>query len=253
MTSPNLPQNTRQVKYKVQKHTLDKTGRKSIKSTYMRFLLLLLLSFMTLSCTDAAGGDRVATARQHSMAGFGQHFGKPVFIRIIKEDWELELWVKEPDNTWHVLKTYEIEAMSGELGPKTAEGDEQAPEGFYRVYKSSLNPRSAYHLSFNIGYPNSYDRRLGRTGSYIMVHGSDVSIGCFAMTDPKIEEIYTLVNEAFKAGTTCVPVQVYPFRMTPERMQQEAGNKHIEFWQHLLPGWQYTETNKAPYPDKDNT
>ena len=207
---------------------------------------------MTLSCTDATAGDRVTTARQHVMTRLGQHFGKPVFIRIIKEDWELELWMKEPDNTWHILRIYEIEAMSGELGPKTAEGDEQAPEGFYRVYPRSMNPRSAYHLSFNIGYPNSYDRQLGRTGSFIMIHGGDESIGCFAMTDPIIEEIYTLVNEAFKAGTTCVPVQVYPFRMTPERMQQEADNRHIDFWNHLLPGWQHTENNNAPYPDKDN-
>ena len=218
----------------------------------MRILLLLLLSIMTISCTDASGSDRVATARQHVEASLGHHFGKPVFIRIIKEDWELELWIRETDKTWSILKTYEIEAMSGELGPKTAEGDEQAPEGFYRVYKSSMNPRSAYHLSFNIGYPNSYDRRLGRTGSFIMIHGGDDSIGCFAMTDPIIEEIYTLVNEAFKAGTTCIPVQVYPFRMTPERMQQEVGNKHIDFWKHLLPGWEYTETSKAPYLDKDN-
>ena len=218
----------------------------------MRILLLLLLSMMTISCTDASDRDRVATARQHVEASLGHHFGKPVFIRIIKEDWELELWIREADNSWRIIKTYEIEAMSGKLGPKTAEGDKQAPEGFYRVYKSSLNPRSAYHLSFNIGYPNSYDRRLGRTGSFIMIHGGDDSIGCFAMTDPVIEEIYTMVNEAFNAGTKCIPVQVYPFRMTSERMQAEQESKHIEFWQHLLPGWQYTETNKAPYPDKDN-
>ena len=218
----------------------------------MRILLLLLLSMMTISCTDASDRDRVATARQHVEASLGHHFGKPVFIRIIKEDWELELWIREADNSWRIIKTYEIEAMSGKLGPKTAEGDKQAPEGFYRVYKSSLNPRSAYHLSFNIGYPNSYDRRLGRTGSFIMIHGGDDSIGCFAMTDPVIEEIYTMVNEAFNAGTKCIPVQVYPFRMTSERMQAEQESKHIEFWQHLLPGWQYTETNNAPYPDKDN-
>ena len=74
----------------------------------MRFLFLLLLSFMTLSCTDATAGDRVTTARQHVMTRLGQHFGKPVFIRIIKEDWELELWMKEPDNTWHILRIYEI-------------------------------------------------------------------------------------------------------------------------------------------------
>ncbi len=207
---------------------------------------------MMIFCTDALGSDRVAAARQHVVAELGAHFGKPVFIRIIKEDWELELWVREADNSWRILRTYEIEAMSGEPGPKTAEGDEQAPEGFYRVYKSSLNPRSRYHLSFNIGYPNTYDKQLGRTGSFIMIHGGDESIGCFAMTDPKIEEIYTLVNEAFKADTKCIPVQVYPFRMTPERMQQEEGNEYIDFWNHLQPGWEYTETNQAPYPDKDN-
>ena len=218
----------------------------------MRILLLLLLSMMTISCTDASDRDRVATARQHVEASLGHHFGKPVFIRIIKEDWELELWIREADNSWRIIKTYEIEAMSGKLGPKTAEGDKQAPEGFYRVYKSSLNPRSAYHLSFNIGYPNSYDRRLGRTGSFIMIHGGDDSIGCFAMTDPVIEEIYTMVNEAFNAGTKCIPVQVYPFRMTSERMQAEQESEHIDFWNHLLPGWQYTESKKAPYPDKDN-
>lgn len=199
-----------------------------------------------------ADEPRVIQARQNVLPELELHFGKPVFIRIIKEDWELELWVKEPDNTWHILKTYEIEAMSGELGPKTAEGDEQAPEGFYRVVPGNMNPRSKFHLSFNIGYPNLYDRSLGRTGSFIMIHGGDESIGCFAMTDPIIEEIYTLVNEAFNAGTKCIPVQVYPFRMTSERMQTEQESKHIEFWQHLLPGWQYTETNKAPYPDKDN-
>ena len=88
--------------------------------------------------------------------------------------------------------------------------------------------------------------------AFIMIHGNIVSVGCFAMTNSRIEEIYTLVDEAFKAGAAYVPVQVYPFRMTDERMQKEAGNKHINFWQHLLPGWQYTETNKAPYPDKDN-
>ncbi len=212
-------------------------------------LTLLILPMITTSCD--ASGDRVATARQNVAPSLEEHFGKPVFIRIIKEDWELELWVQEPDATWQLLKVYEIAGMSGELGPKTREGDEQAPEGFYRVYPSSMNPRSRYHLSFNIGYPNNYDKSLNRTGSFIMVHGSDVSIGCFAMTDPGIEEIYTLVNEAFLAGSKSVPVQVYPFRMTPERMQQEAQNKHFSFWQHLLPGWQYTEENDAPYDDSD--
>lgn len=217
-----------------------------------RLLPLLLLMALPLTGTPCHGNDRVAEARQHVEAELKEHFGKPVFLRIIKEDYELELWLQEPDGKWLLFDTYEIAAMSGELGPKTKEGDEQAPEGFYRVLPRAMNPRSMYHLSFNIGYPNAYDRSLGRTGSYIMVHGSDVSIGCFAMTDPIIEEIYTLVNEAFRAGVKSVPVQVYPFRMTEERMQEEASHQHFEFWQHLLPGWQYTEQHKAPYEDSDS-
>ena len=215
-------------------------------------LLPLLMLPMFTGCEGAPPEQRVATARQNAEPELGEHFGKPVFIRIIKEDYELELWVQEPDNSWQLIKTYEIAGMSGELGPKTQEGDEQAPEGFYRVVPAAMNPRSSYHLSFNIGYPNAYDRRLGRTGSYIMVHGSDVSIGCFAMTDPVIEKIYTLVNESFKAGTAYIPVQIYPFRMTPERMAEEAQNSHYEFWQHLLPGWTFTEEHQAPYEDNDS-
>ena len=214
-----------------------------------RFILLILSLFMILPLH--AEEPRVTQARQRVQAGLGQHFGKPVFIRIIKEDYELELWLQDADGSWGIHKVYDIAAMSGDLGPKQAEGDEQAPEGFYRVVPGNMNPRSRFHLSFNIGYPNAYDRRLGRTGSFIMVHGGDESIGCFAMTDPCIEEIYTLVNEAFKAGIPNIPVQIYPFRMTPERMQEEAESEHIKFWQHLLPGWLHTESRHEPYPDAD--
>ena len=216
-------------------------------------IALIILSVIVMGIAPAqTTGDRVLDARNNVQSEFAEHFGKPVFIRIIKEDRDLELWVQESDKSWQILKSYHIFGMSGELGPKTAEGDEQAPEGFYRVYPHSMNPRSKFHLSFNIGYPNAYDRKLGRTGSFIMVHGDILSIGCFAMTDARIEEIYTMVNEAFKAGTVHVPVQVYPFRMTAERMLKERESEHFEFWQHLLPGWQHTETSCSPYPDSDN-
>ncbi len=190
---------------------------------------------------------RVELARKHVKGKLGTHFGKPVFLRIVKEDWLLELWVKEGKG-WRILKIYEIAAMSGEPGPKEAGGDEQAPEGFYAVVPGAMNPHSCYHLSFNIGYPNRYDRSLGRTGSYIMVHGGDCSIGCFAMTDPVIEEIYTMVNEYFRAGGTRVPVQIYPFEMTAERMKKEKASPHHAFWLYLQPGWQHTHDHNEPYP-----
>ncbi len=81
-----------------------------------------------------------------------------------------------------------------------------------------------------------------------MVHGGDCSIGCFAMTDPVIEEIYTMVNEYFRAGGTRVPVQIYPFEMTAERMKKEKASPHHAFWLYLQPGWQHTHDHNEPYP-----
>lgn len=221
----------------------------------MKKLLLLPALFLLMSpetqAVPAKEPPRVTTARKNVAPRLKQYFGRPVFIRIIKENALLELWLKK-DGAWKLFKTYRIAGMSGELGPKTARGDEQAPEGFYRVFPHSMNPYSNYHLSFNIGYPNKYDKKLGRTGSLIMVHGSNVSIGCFAMTDSGIEEIYTLINEAFRAGVPSVPVQIYPFRMTPERMNKEKKNIHYPFWKHLLPGWKHTEKRHEPYRDSDS-
>lgn len=215
------------------------------------FTLILSPVFIMTVCQQPPE-NRVTTARKHAEKEWAAHFGKPVFIRIIKDERLLELWLQEPANgLWKCHKSYTIAGMSGTTGPKTAEGDKQAPEGFYRVFPRSMNPHSKFHLAFNIGYPNRYDRELGRTGSFIMIHGSIWSVGCFAMTDAGIEEIYTLVNEAFNAGAKSVPVQIYPFRMTPERMDSERGHAQYTFWQHLYPGWLHTETQQAPYPDAD--
>lgn len=214
----------------------------------MRFLILAALMLTALSgCRPSDDIDRVSEAKKHVQPVFGHVFGCPVFLRIVKETRTLELRVQE-NGKWRLLKTYPILAMSGEAGPKTAEGDRQAPEGFYATTSALLNPRSKFHLAFNIGYPNAYDRSLGRTGSFIMVHGGERSIGCFAMGDPAIEEIYTMVHQALRAGQTAVPIQIYPFEMTPERMAQERNSPHYEFWQHLLPGWTHTATHHGPAP-----
>ncbi len=166
--------------------------------------------------------------------------GQPTFIRIFKETHELELWLKTADNTWKLFRDYPIAVFSGTLGPKTREGDMQAPEGFYTVTQKQLNPASSYHLSFNIGYPNTYDLTHQRTGSLIMVHGSNVSVGCFAMTDPLIEEIYLIVEAALKTSAT-VPIHIFPFRMTDERLQKASTSQHIDFWKNLRPAYDLFE------------
>ncbi|AKF26003.1 hypothetical protein YH65_07525 [Sulfurovum lithotrophicum] len=175
----------------------------------------------------------------------GAKSGDPVFIRIFKREAILDVWIKE-DGAYRFLKAYKVCAYSGRLGPKLKEGDRQAPEGFYSVTRSSLNPNSKFHLSFNLGYPNAYDRAYGRTGSYLMVHGNCVSIGCYAMTDEKIEEIYSLVEEALKKGQKKVQVHIYPFRMTKENMSAYSHYRWYSFWENLKEGYDYFEAEHLP-------
>ena len=196
-----------------------------------------------------AAAQRVSPALTEALQPHGASIGDPVFIRIVKEQRLCELWIKARDRQNYTLfKNYEIAGMSGTLGPKKQEGDMQAPEGFYSTCTGLLNPRSNYHLSFNIGYPNAYDTAQGYTGSFIMLHGKDVSIGCFAMTDPGIEEIYTLVTAALHAGQTSIPIQIYPFPMTEDNLHTHRNSPHIDFWRQLAPAWQYTEQHHAPAP-----
>ena len=175
--------------------------------------------------------------------------GNAAFIRIFKEENELELWMQAKQaSPYQLYAAWKVAARSGKLGPKLKEGDRQAPEGFYSVAKPQLNPNSDYHLAFNIGYPNVYDRAHQRTGSLIMVHGSNVSIGCFAMTDPVIEEIYLIVEAALNHGQERVPVHVFPFRMTEERMSKARTSKDewLGFWENLKEGYDLFESQKMP-------
>lgn len=135
--------------------------------------------------------------------------------------------------------------FSGRLGPKLKEGDQQSPEGFYKVSARQMNPNSTYHLSFNLGFPNKFDRANGRTGNYLMVHGNCVSIGCYAMTDEKIEEIYTLASAAFKNGQKRFQVHIFPFRMTEQNMQTHQKSEWLSFWKNLKQGYDFFETNKT--------
>ncbi|MDB6075616.1 MAG: protein containing YkuD domain [Verrucomicrobiaceae bacterium] len=180
-------------------------------------------------------------------AGF--KLGSPAYLRIFKESSELELWLQKPGATnYEKWKTYPIARWSGNLGPKQKEGDYQAPEGFYNVVPKRLNPASKYHLSFNIGYPNAYDTAHHRSGNLIMVHGKNVSIGCYAMTDPGIEEIYLIVEAALPDGQTEVPVHCFPFRMTEERMAQAKTDSSpwLGFWNELRPAYLAFEAAHVP-------
>jgi murein L,D-transpeptidase YafK len=172
--------------------------------------------------------------------------GSPVFIRIFKSSYELELWMMSSKGYFEHFKTYIICHFSGGLGPKLKEGDRQSPEGFYLVDKDQLNPWSSQHLAFNIGYPNEYDRHHRRTGSAIMVHGKCVSTGCFAMTNYNIEQIYTLVDAAIKGGQQAFWVHVFPFRLTRKNLAAHSHSRWHPFWTQLKKGFDLFEYYRTP-------
>jgi len=219
-------------------------------------LFVLLMSVITVQCAPPSSKraeevrGRVGPILKRELAAKGLDYGAPVFMRVFKESRELEVWVEHRDGKFRLFKTYAIAAFSGSLGPKLAEGDGQAPEGFYHVPTKMMHPTSSYHLAFNLGYPNAYDRAHGRTGSFLMVHGNRVSIGCYAMTDARIEEIYTLADAALRKGQTFFRVHCFPFRMTAERLAKVTKKeaKWGAFWANLKAGYDYFETHGVP-PD----
>jgi len=170
----------------------------------------------------------------------------PIVVRIFKQESELEIWKRDRSGRYAHLKTYPMCRWSGTLGPKKKIGDRQAPEGFYHVTANMLNPRSQYHLSFNLGYPNALEAALGFSGEALMVHGACSSSGCYAMTDEGVSEIYAVAREAFKGGQRVFQVQAYPFRMTAANMAQYSGDPNYAFWQNLKQGYDLFEKTRQP-------
>ncbi|YCM45069.1 murein L,D-transpeptidase family protein [Verrucomicrobiaceae bacterium 227] len=195
---------------------------------------------------ERAVAEKVTPTLKEEVAEMGLKWGTPVFIRAFKQERVLELWLQKKDRKFELFRTYPIAAASGELGPKLKEGDRQVPEGFYFVPPSRMNPQSDFHLSFNIGYPNPYDLAHDRTGTYIMVHGSNISVGCLAMTDEKIEEIYTLCDAAHQNGQKFFRIHIFPFRMTNDEMTKHRENPWFSFWLNLQTGFQWFEERKIP-------
>lgn len=208
-----------------------------------RIALAASLALALAACQDdnlSRGSTRhlapIPPAAMALMSAKGMSKDDPILIRAYKKESELEIWKRGSNGKYALLKTYPICRWSGQLGPKTREGDRQVPEGFYTVTPAQMNPNSSYYLSFDTGYPNAFDRSLGRNGGDIMVHGSCSSRGCFAMTDQNIAEIYSIAREAFASGQRGFQFQSYPFRMTAENLAKHRLDPNITFWKNLKEG-----------------
>lgn len=230
-------------------------GKMKSLIVYALFALIVVASILALptvyrlatrSPADIAEvRQRVEPNLKSDLAAAGLELGQAAFIRIFKEEHELEVWLQQGQR-FVLFRTYDICNYSGALGPKLKEGDRQSPEGFYAVDLSALNPNSSYHLSFNLGFPNDFDQANQRTGSFLMVHGDCVSVGCYAMTDAGIEEIYLIVEAALLNGQENVDVHAFPFRMTEERLNSEQTSIWFGYWQNLKTGYDLFERTHVP-------
>jgi len=182
---------------------------------------------------------------EQRLATRGIEPGSPVFIRIFKAEAELELWM-EVGQRFELFATYPICNWSGTLGPKLTEGDKQSPEGLYVVSARQLRQSTRWRRSLDLGFPNTYDRTLRRTGSDLLIHGGCTSEGCFAMTDPVIDEIFWLSDTALEEGQRRIQVHAFPFRMTPEKLAAQAGSEWHGFWSNLKEAYDLFERTRRP-------
>lgn len=215
---------------------------------------LLVATLMVAGCNGSTTFEDVSPQANKQlppkilaqMKAKGMPRNSPVMARVFKEEGKVEIWKQKTSGRYDLIAQYDICKWSGKLGPKFIEGDRQAPEGFYSVRPHQMNPKSNYHLAFNMGYPNAYDRAHGRTGSNLMVHGACSSSGCYSMTDAQIEQIYAFGRDAFQGGQTEFQIQAFPFRMTPANMARYRGDPNYEFWKMLKEGYDHFEITKVP-------
>jgi murein L,D-transpeptidase YafK len=215
---------------------------------------VFVLCFVAVSLAACAGikpgnakaNQPIPQELLNKIASVGSSPGAPMMVRIFKQSNELEVWKQGSGGSFKLVKTYEICAWSGGLGPKVKEGDRQSPEGFYTITPGLMNPNSNYYLAFNTGFPNKFDRAWGRTGSDLMVHGDCSSRGCYSMTDQSIAEIYAMARETFAGGNPSFQLQIFPFRMTVANLAKNADNQNMSFWKDIKEGYDRFEMTKTP-------
>jgi murein L,D-transpeptidase YafK len=207
-----------------------------------QFILFFLLALTLLPASASVNPDKLSptlTPAKQSLAG------RPVYLRIFKEESQVELYVLR-NKRYQLVETYPICRYSGGLGPKKRENDLRSPEGFYQTDANSLNPNSRFHLSFNIGYPNPFDASHGYTGNLLMIHGGCVSEGCYAIGDNNIEELFYFINQAINHGQETVDIHIFPFKMSESNLSRHRLSEHYDFWRQLKPAFDYFEKNKMP-------
>lgn len=224
----------------------------------MKLSTALMASFLVTTtfisgCQETATLPQIGKATQElpkklqdKMVAKNMEKYSPILVRVFKEESVVEIWKQTRSGKYDLIASYDICKWSGKLGPKYMEGDRQAPEGFYTIRPSQMNPNSNYYLAFNIGFPNAYDQVNGRTGQHLMVHGACSSSGCYSMSDENIAQIYAFGRDSFKGGQREFQLQAFPFRMTAANMARYHNDPNYKFWTMLKEGYDIFEVTRVP-------
>lgn len=220
--------------------------KKSLLSFFFVFLLLLhsveqLIGAEILPSSSEAG-------LKERLKAIGYEGKIRLYVRIFKEEKTLEVWIQSK-GIYKLYKSFEVCNYSGKLGPKVAEGDKQAPEGFYHVPADDVLWSSRkWPRALNLAFPNVFDALKKRTGSYLLIHGGCSSEGCYALKNGPMSILYDLVSIALKSGQTILPIHIFPFRLTDKNwarhLPQKAGKKWEAFWRGMQPVYDGFQNNR---------
>lgn len=158
-----------------------------------------------------------------------------LYIRIFKQEKQLEIWASNKEE-FQLIATYPFTNFSGTVGPKNREGDLQIPEGFYQI--THFNPKSKFHLSLKISYPNDVDvlrnKSIQQLGGDIYIHGGDYTVGCIPIGDENISVLYWLCVNSFAIHPT-IPVHIFPAKMEGKQLVELCFNypEYITFWRTM--------------------
>lgn len=241
----------------------------SAQAACLQLAVVLVAALSPLLCSQAAAtesvppmsrGDRLIAYRDgrlplpgtpdlakvdERLKAGGFQRGAPIYVRIFKQTSELEVWLGKGER-FELFATYPICNWDGGLGPKLSEGDRQSPEGLYSVSIGQLRWFGRWHRGLDLGFPNAYDSSLDRTGSGILIHGGCTTVGCFAMTDTVVDEVFDLATAAMAKGQPRFAVHVFPFRMSEAALRAEDASLWRGFWSELKLAYDAFEATRVP-------
>jgi murein L,D-transpeptidase YafK len=198
------------------------------------------------TATGAAAIGRVRGRLQFAYDDLELTYGAPIYLRLIKGQRRLEVWVQGRGLTYTRLRAYRICGASPDAGPRRTGQLARQPEGFYAISGNGLRPEAANYLGVDIGWPNAFDISQGWRGQRSLLQAGCAGEPHFGLTDPDMEEIYALVYSALTNGQARIPLHIFPFEMSALRMLTVGNGPNATFWNQLAPAWRIFENTKKP-------